>query len=134
MAINSIPTKEKIGCALSYLTFGIWGLIWLLFSRRTLYSQKHFVIYNIYQSMFLGLVSSFIPYGISTISGLLATTLGLIPGVATIAIPIVKLFSFISTFFFLVCSFATIIAAILCIMNKYPTIPFISQLINRMLR
>lgn len=126
--------KEKIGAALTYLTLGIWGLIWLLISRTPAYFQKDFVKFHCYQSIFIGILYMFIPSGLSILFSLIFQIAGFIPNsiivVSNLGIVygfIQKAVSFIGLMLILAC-------AIVSLMGKYTNIPYISQMINRMLR
>ena len=68
---TQIPNiKEKIGAAVAYLTLGVWGLVWLLISRKHYFDQKDFVKFHCYQSLFLGMLYLFIPQGIAILFSL----------------------------------------------------------------
>ena len=76
---TQIPNiKEKIGAALTYLTLGLWGLLWLLLSKVPAYSQKDFVRFHCYQSILIGLLFMFIPSGISILFTLISQIIGII--------------------------------------------------------
>ncbi len=47
---------EKIISVISYLTMGIIGLIWLIIARFMNRKTKHFLLYNITQSMVIAII------------------------------------------------------------------------------
>ena len=76
--------KEKIGAGAAYLTLGIWGLIWLLISRRNYFDEKDFIRFHCYQSILVGLLYMFIPQGLSILFSLTIQIISLIPGTSFI--------------------------------------------------
>ncbi|MDX1920172.1 MAG: hypothetical protein SFU25_05490 [Candidatus Caenarcaniphilales bacterium] len=68
--------KDKIFSTLSYLSFGILGFVLLLLKQ----GESRFLRYHIYQSILLGLLFMFIPYGLNILFGFIQMALKLIPG------------------------------------------------------
>ncbi len=126
--------KEKIGAALTYLTLGLWGLLWLLLSKMPAYSQKDFVRFHCYQSILIGLLFMFIPSGISILFTLLSQIIGIIPGGSII----VQWIHLIHSIFQQLFSYSGIALIVYCsvmgLIGKYTNIPWVSQIVNRMLR
>lgn len=132
---TQIPdTKEKIGAALAYLTFGIWGLVWLLLSRTPAYFQKDFVRFHCFQSIFIGILYMFIPTGLSIFFSLITQILALIPNTDIF----INGFNIIHYSFQQAVYFGGLVLIMYCVIfsiyGKFTNIPFISQMINRMLR
>ena len=132
---SQIPdTKEKIGCAISYLTLGIWGLIWLLLSRTPAYSQKDFIRFHCFQSIFIGILYMFFPYGVSILFSLITQIINLIPGTSFISQALHVIHGSIQSLITLGGLAIVIYCVIFCLYGKYTNIPWVSQMINRMLR
>jgi uncharacterized membrane protein len=126
--------KEKIGAGIAYLTLGIWGLIWLLISRRNYFDQKDFIRFHCYQSILLGLLYMFIPQGISILFSLIIQIIGLVPGTLFITNPIHVMHGLIQGLIHYGGLVLIIYCVIFSLFGRYTNIPFISQIINRMLR
>lgn len=132
---SQIPDiKERIGAMVAYLTLGIWGLIWLILSRRTYYDQKDFVRFHCFQSIFIGILYMFIPQGIAILFSLITQILALIPGTDFF----VNSFHVVHGILQSTIHYGGLILIIYCVVfslyGKFTNIPWISQLINRMLR
>lgn len=133
--MNQIPdTKERIGAAITYLTFGIWGIIWLLISRTPAHFQKDFVKFHCYQSIFIGILYMFIPSGLSILFSLITQIIAILPGtdiflngLNVIYIGLQQLTHWGGLILIIYC-------VVFCALGKYTNIPWVSQLINRMLR
>jgi uncharacterized membrane protein len=134
MATQIPDIKEKIGMATSYLSLGIIGFIWLLVSKRHYYDQKDFIRFHCFQSIFIGLLFSFFPDAIGIIFSLISQILGFIP----FLLPVVALLAKIHGTLQMVIKFGSlamiVYCVIFCLYGKYTNIPYISQIINRMLR
>lgn len=132
---NQIPNiKEKLGASLTYLTLGIWGLIWLLLSRKHYYDQKDFVRFHCFQSIFIGVLYMFIPQGFAIFFSLLIQIIRLIPDTFFL----INIIHSIHGILQILIQYGSIVlivyCVIFCLYGKYTNIPWVSQLINRMLR
>ena len=132
---TQIPdVKEKIGAAIAYLTLGVWGLVWLLISRKHYFDQKDFVRFHCYQSLFLGMLYLFIPQGIAILFSLITQIFGLLPLLSAL----VEGLHIIHGMSQSVIHYGGLLLIIYCVIfslfGKYTNIPWISQIINRMLR
>jgi hypothetical protein len=58
--IKSSNLFDRIICVLSYFTFGFVGLVWLIWCALAKKPFRHFMLYHIYQSIFLGLLLTII--------------------------------------------------------------------------
>ena len=133
--LTQIPdTKERIGATLAYMTFGIWGMIWLLISRTPAYFQKDFVKFHCYQSIFIGILYMFIPNGLSILFSLITQIIALIPGTDILLNDLNILHFGLQQLVHWGGLILIIYCVVFCIFGKYTNIPWISQLINRMLR
>ena len=132
---TQIPNvKDKIGAAVTYLTLGIWGLIWLLISSRNYFDQKDFIRFHCYQSIFVGLLFMFIPQGFSILFSLIIQIIGLIPGTLPVIEPIHVFHGILQTAFHYGLLGLIIYCVIFSLFGKYTNIPYVSQIANRMLR
>lgn len=134
MFTQSPDVKDKIGTAAAYLTLGIWGFIWLLISRTSYYEQKAFIRFHCFQSIFIGVLYMFIPQGLAILFSLVIQFFGFIPSTSSIVSLLHTLHDILQTiihygFFVLI-----LYCVIICFYGKYTNIPFISQMINRMMR
>ena len=126
--------KEKIGAAITYLTLGIWGLIWLLISNRNYFDQKDFIRFHCYQSIFVGLIYMFIPQGFAILFSLIVQIIGLIPGTLFVTDGIHVVHGILQSVFHYGLLALIIYCVIFSLLGKYTNIPYVSQLVNRMLR
>ncbi len=134
MPIQTAEIKERLGTAAAYLTLGIWGFIWLLISQRDYYSQKTFIKFHCFQSIFIGILYMFVPQGIAILFSLITQIIGLIPGTAFITSPIHVIHGILQQVIHYGSLVLVIYCVIFCLLGKYTNIPLISQMINRMLR
>lgn len=126
--------KEKIGAAIAYLTFGIWGLVWLLISRKTYYDQKDFVRFHCFQSIFIGILFMFIPQGLAIFFSLMTQLLAIVPRTGFIINSIHAIHGIFQSIFHYGSLVLILYCVIFCLYGRYTNIPWISQMINRMLR
>ena len=126
--------KEKTGAVAAYLTLGIWGFIWLLISRKHYYDQKDFVRFHCFQSILIGMLYMFLPQGMSILFSLLIQMFALVPGMSFIVDSFHILHTFLQGFIHYSSLALIIYCVIFCIYGKYTNIPWISQIVNRMLR
>ena len=127
----TVQLMERLICALSYITFGIVGVIWIVISYIIKNSMSQFCTYNIYQSIFF----SFFLYILSLICSIAAGFLGAIPVVGNFVNNFVIFFTQTPIYFgytlwgFIVLVFICYFV-IFVIFGRYPYIPFISDVIN----
>ena len=126
--------KEKVGATLTYLTFGLWGIVWLLLSKIPAYSQKDFVRFHCYQSIFIGILYMFIPSGISILFTLISQIIGIVPGGSVIVQWISLIHSIFQQLFNYLGLALIVYCSVMGLIGKYTNIPWISQIVNRMLR
>ncbi len=133
--MTQIPNiKDKIGAAVSYLTLGIWGLIWLLISSRSYFDQKDFIRFHCYQSIFVGLLYMFIPQGFAILFSLIIQILGLIPFLASVTKGLHVAHGILQQGFHYGLLALIVYCVIFSLLGKYTNIPYVSQIANRMLR
>lgn len=121
---------EKIIAAMSYITFGFVGFIWLLIGIFTKNTLRPFLKYHIFQAIFISIAYF-----------LISAFLGLIMNILSI-IPIINQFVLQFTFYLnapLIFGFSVIQAiinliiiylAITSFQGKYSYLPWISEIIN----
>ena len=126
--------KEKIGASVAYLTLGIWGLVWLLISRKHYYDQKDFVRFHCFQSIFIGILYMFIPQGLAILFSLIIQIIDLIPGISFLVSSLHVLHGILQSIIHYGSLVLIIYCVIFCLYGKYTNIPWISQMTNRMLR
>ena len=132
---TQIPNvTEKIGAVLTYLTLGIWGLIWLLTSSRSYFDQKDFVRFHCYQSIFVGLLFMFIPQSFHVLFSLIIQILKLIPGISVVIYGIHTINLIVQAILLYGLIALIVYCAIFSLLGKYTNIPYVSQIVNRMLR
>ena len=126
--------KDKINTSIAYLTLGIWGLIYLLISRRNYFDQKDFIRFHAYQSIFIGMFYFFIPQGLSILFSLIIQIINLIPATTFITNQLHVIHGLVQTGFHYGSLALILYCIVFCLYGKYTNIPWISQMINRMLR
>ncbi len=132
---TQIPTmKEKLGASAAYLTLGIWGFIWLLISRSHYYDQKDFIRFHCFQSIFIGILYSFVPEGISILFSLISQIIAFIPGTGFITAFLASVHSILQAGIRFISLSLVLYCVIFCLYGRYTNIPYVSQIINRMLR
>ncbi len=116
---NATTTERVIG-ALSYLTSGLAGLIYIIISRSS--AQSNFFRFHFLQSIVLGIISILLSYSIRAF-GTIAPALASMPGVGT------ALWIGASAF-----SLVPIYGLIFCLLGKYAEIPWLSDVVRNQMR
>lgn len=127
----NISLTDKIVSVLTYYTFGIFGLIWLVYAYLAKKSINSFCIFNIYQSIFVSVVL----YIISLLWGI---AIGFISVVPLIGKFMVSLDIFINQtpmyFSFTLSGFVLMVflsyLAVLSFLGKKPFVPYVSNIIR----
>ena len=133
-----ILLSEKILSVLSYMTFGIIGFFWLLLANWKKKKIKYFLNYHIYQSIFLAVVLTLLNY----IFELIFLICSKIPFIDTISAQInyylsIKIISFLgfeTTLVYFAVLLLKIYLITSVILGKYFYIPFVTKVINYMMR
>ncbi len=133
MRSNGIGVQliERIISALSYLTFGITGVIWIVICYIAKNPMSSFCSYNIYQSIFF---SIFI-YILSLFCSIAAGILSAVPFLGKLVNDFTLFFAqtpiyFGYTLWGLIIFVITCYLAILSFFGRYPYLPFISDVIG----
>ena len=127
----NISLTDKIVSVLTYYTFGIFGLIWLVYAYLAKKSINSFCMFNIYQSIFISVML----YIISLLWGI---AIGFISVVPLIGKFMVSLDIFINQtpmyFSFTLSGFVLMVflsyLAVLSFLGKKPFIPYVSNVIR----
>lgn len=130
------PTKtepllmEKIIAALSYITFGFVGFIWLLLGIFTKSSLRSYLKYHIFQSIFISIAY----FLLCTFLGLIMEILSIIPFVNQLVLqltfyfnaPFLLGFSIIQLLVYAVIGYLVVTS----FQGKYSYLPWISEIID----
>lgn len=127
----NISLTDKIVSVLTYYTFGIFGLIWLVYAYLAKKSINSFCMFNIYQSIFISVML----YIISLLWGI---AIGFISVVPLIGKFMVFLDVFINQtpmyFSFTLSGFVLMVflsyLAVLSFLGKKPFVPYVSNIIR----
>ena len=125
---------ERIVSALSYLTSGVIGFIWLLLGIFTKSNLRPFMKYHIFQSIFLAMAY----FLLLQLLGMFSTVVNFIPVVRNIismimfpfviplifGLSVIQILIYTLIFYLVVTSF----------MGRYSYIPWISDIINKNVR
>lgn len=129
--MNGVNISDRIVSSLSYITMGIFALIWLVFVNLTRRRMTSFVTFNLYQSIFLSVVLAVI----SLLYSIALNILVVIPFLGTLAKKFDLFFNqtpiylghTISSF---IVSMLLIYLIILCLTGRRPYLPYISNIVN----
>lgn len=132
---NSQPFMiERIVAALSYLTMGFAGFIWLILGLFTKANLRPFMQYHIFQSIFISIGFVLLSY----IVGFLSNILSVIPVINRIVaqltfllnMPLILDFSLIQ----IVIYTFMIYLAVTSFLGKYTYVPYVSEIIDQNVR
>lgn len=132
---NSQPFLiERIIAALSYITMGFAGFIWLILGLFTKARLRPFMQYHIFQSIFLSIGFVLLYY----ILGFLSNILSVIPFINKLVaqiifwlnMPVVFDYSITQTVVYLFMFYLAITA----FMGKYSYVPYVSEIIDENIR
>lgn len=124
---------DKIISAASYLTMGLVGFVWLIFTSITNKPQKYFVRFNTYQSIFI----SILLYLANIIFGILLGIIKIIPIIGNIILflefyilqyPVFFGYSLIETAILLLIVYLTAFS----LLGRYAEIPWVSENIRKL--
>ncbi len=130
-----VQLLERIVSALSYITFGFAGVIWIVISFLTKNEMSPFCSYNIYQSIFLSLTL----YIISTLMDIIVGLLSSVPYIGDFITKVALWINGVPIFFGksilgLIIFALIVIFALVSLMGRRPYIPFVSNVINQNFR
>ncbi len=125
------PMIERIVSALSYITWGTVGFIWMILGLFTKASLSSFVRYHIFQSIFISIGLMLL----GMLLGFLADILSIIPIINKIMVALITLMNIpaIGPFSLLqACLYSLVIyLAVSSFMGKYSYVPWVSDVINQ---
>lgn len=130
-----VQLMERIISALSYITFGIAGVIWVIVSYVAKNRMSSFCSFNVYQSIFF----SFFLYILSLICSIAAGLLSTVPFLGKLVNDF-NLFFTQTPIYFGYSLWGLVIFVIVCylaifsLLGKYPYLPFISDVIGTSFR
>ncbi len=132
---NSEPFLiERIVAALSYLTMGFAGFIWLILGLFTKANLRHFMQYHIFQSIFISIAFVLLSYIISFLSNILSVIPFINKIVAQLTfllnMPVLYDFSIIQVIIYMF----LIYLAVTSFMGKYSYVPYVSEIIDQNVR
>lgn len=133
MAPKSIKIQliERIISALSYITFGIAGVVWVIVSAVTRNPMSSFCSYNVYQSIFFSLFLYILSLFCSIAAGLLEPVWilgGLIKSFTLFFAGTPVYFGY--TLWGLIIFILVCYMALFSLFGRYPYLPFISDVIG----
>lgn len=131
---DSLEMFDRLLCVASYLTLGFAGFIWLIFSRVTGRHIKKFVGFNLYQSIFIGIIL----YLFKILSTIFLNIVMLIPGIKLIVgflVFYLANYQFVFGFSILHFAFLAYIAylAWFAFTGRYTEVPWISKTVRQLL-
>jgi uncharacterized membrane protein len=127
----SQPTKtERIVAGVSYLTFGIAGLLYMIFSKRG--DQSDWFRFHFIQSIMISVIAALVGWGVGPLSDILVQCLSLISkSVAAGAYDVIRVamevFSWGTRILLLY-------GAIFAFLGRFAEVPFISSLVRQNMR
>lgn len=137
--LKNIPSMpERVLSALAYLTLGTVGIILIITSAIIKTNLKPFVKFNVYQSILLGAIFTFIQLTYQVISGIFEL-IGLIPFLGSFINSFVQFILYYIMKFPILFGFSLLASIIigtiiylttLSMMGKLPYIPYISRIIK----
>ena len=127
---NQISLSDKIISALTYLTGGLAGIIWQIFCVVTKRPMSKFLLFNIFQSIFLGIFLFLLNIIITLAVGLLV----IIPGVRILvnylnlllSTPVIYNLSVVGLIIFVVYLYMIVFS----LMGRCAYIPWVSKIIE----
>ncbi len=125
------PTfQDRIISVLAYFTFGIFSIIWIVFANMTRKTMSSFLVFNLYQAVFIAVVLAVI----SLVYSIAVNLLSVIPFIGNFSrwLDIIlnqtpMYFTFTITGFFV--TLLVIYLSVLSLLGRKPYIPFVSDII-----
>lgn len=123
-------TMEKICAGLSYFTFGLAGLIYMLLQKTQ--NQSDLFRFHMYQAVFLCILATLFNWAIQPLLGIILPLVGAVaPAVA--AAGATAAFA-IGTVLSGIFSLVLLYGAVMAFLGKFAEVPFISNLVRRNMR
>lgn len=122
--------SDRVISILTYFTFGIFGLIWLVFANLAKKRISHFLAFNIYQSIFVSILLAII----SLLYGIAINFISVIPFVGKFAILFDRFFNQTPMYFSytvsgLLVTLLVVYFSLFCLVGRKPFIPIVSDIV-----
>lgn len=121
---------ERLIAALTYVTMGMAGFVWLIICAVTKSSLRPFLKYHIFQSFFL-VMAAFL---INVFVGFIVSILGVIPYINMLVYKLLFFFTAPMVFGYSIVNFGILVVmaylVITSIQGKYSYVPWISNIID----
>lgn len=115
---------------MSYVTFGMTGLLYILLSKQS--TQSQWFRFNMYQAVFLSILGMLVAWAITPLMGIIFGVMGAFaPAAAAQGAAFVGgIFGIFSTVYYVL----LIVGAVMAFLRKSPEIPYISPLVRQNMR
>lgn len=129
--MSGVSLLDRIVSSLSYCTMGIFGVIWIIFANLTKRRMTSFVVFNLYQSIFISVALAVI----SLLYSIAINILVVIPFLGVLAKKF-DLFVNQTPIYFgytisgFIVALLVVYLTVLCLMGRRPHIPYISNVVN----
>ena len=127
----SVGFLDRLISILAYFSFGIFSIIWLVFANLTRKNMGSFLVFNLYQAIFVSVVLALI----SLIYSIAINLLSVIPLIGNFARWFDVFFNqtplyFTFTMSGLLVTLLVLYLSILSLLGKKPYLPFVSEIIS----
>ena len=127
----SVGFLDRLISILAYFSFGIFSIIWLVFANLTRKNMGSFLVFNLYQAIFVSVVLALI----SLIYSIAINLLSVIPLIGNFARWFDVFFNqtplyFTFTMSGLLVTILVLYLSILSLLGKKPYLPFVSEIIS----
>lgn len=123
-------TIERICGGLSYLTYGIAGLLYILLSKGS--RQSQLFRFHLYQAVFISILGTLVSWGITPLVGIITNVMGAFaPGVA---VAISGGFGAVALVISGIFTLVLLYGAVCAFLGKFAEVPFISPLVRQNMR
>ncbi len=129
--MGGVSLSDRIISSISYLTMGIFSIIWIIFVNLTKKRMTPFVVFNLYQAIFLSIALAII----SMIYSIAINILVVVPILGTLVKKIDLFFNQTPLYFGYTITGAVVTILlfyliILCLIGRRPHLPYISNIVN----
>ena len=127
----TVSISDRIVSVLSYYTFGIFSIVWLIFANVAKKRISPYLYFNIFQAIFISVLLA----AISLIYQIAINLISVIPFIGKLAISFHIFFNQTPLFFgftlsgLIVTIFISVLS-LLCLIGKKPYIPFVSDIVE----
>ena len=126
-----VSFSDRIVSILAYYTFGIFSIIWIVFANITKKRITPYLLFNLYQAIFVSVVLAVI----SLLYSIAINFLSVIPFIGKIAVWFDTFFNsnpfyFSFTISGLLVTLLVLYFSVICLIGKRPYLPVVSDIIN----